>query len=77
MQRVEKYTIHRFADELTVRKYDPNVALSKDYWFSKWASEFAKGDEELEQKLFDENDEMTGLMYELFKKYGFEVYEED
>ena len=76
-QRIERTTIHRLADEITVRKYDPNAVLSKNYWFSKWASEFSKGDEVLEQKLFDENDKMTGLMYELVRKYGFEVYEEE
>ena len=75
-QRIEIDTLHRIADELTVRKYDSTVVLSKSYYFSKWASEFSLGDEFMEQKLFDENDEMTGFLYQVAKKYGIEVFEE-
>ena len=75
-QKIERDTLHRIADELTVRKYDSSVELSKSNYFSKWASEFSQGDEELEQRLFDENDEITGLMYRIAKKYGIEVFEE-
>jgi len=75
-QKIERDTLHRIADELTVRKYDPTVVLSKSNYFSKWAAEFSPGDEELEQKLFDENDEMTRFLYQIAKKHGIEVFEE-
>ncbi|MFA6335972.1 MAG: hypothetical protein WCX48_10580 [Bacteroidales bacterium] len=76
MQKIERDTLHRIADELTVKKYDSSVELSKNYWFSKWAAEFSHGDEDIEQRLFDEDDAMTGLMYDLATKYGIEVYQE-
>jgi hypothetical protein len=75
MQRIERDTIHRIADELVIRQYDETVVLSTSYDFSAWVFEFA-GDEDWEQRLYDEQDEMTGLLYELAKKYGIEVYEE-
>ena len=76
MQKIERDTFHRIADELTIKKYDGTIVLSENYRFSKWAAEFSKGDEDLEQRLFDENDAITGLMYDLANKYGIEVYEE-
>lgn len=76
MQRIERDTLHRLADELTMRNHDRFHILSKSYVFSQWAEDFSKGDEYREQRLFDENDAMTGLMYDLAKKYGIEVYEE-
>ena len=76
MQRIEIDTLHRIADELTVRKYDPTATLSKSHGFSQWAEDFSKGDETLEQKLFDENDESTGLLYDLANKYGIEIVED-
>jgi len=75
MQKIERDTIHRIADELTIRKYDSAVELSKSYYFSKWASEFSQGDEDIEQRLFDENDEITKFVYKLAKKYGIEIEE--
>ena len=70
MQKIERDTLHRLADELTMRNHDRFHILSKSYVFSQWVEDFSKGDEDLEQRLFDENDEMTGVLYALAKKYG-------
>ena len=35
--------------------------------------EYAKGNEELEQRLFDKQDKMAGMVYELMKKYEVEI----
>jgi hypothetical protein len=77
VQKIDRLTIHRMADTITAKKYDKNAEFGiTGEAFSNWAFEYANGNEELERKLFDEQDEMTGLMYDLVRKYGVEVVEE-
>ena len=76
MQTIERDTIHRIADIITVKNYDKNAELSKAYGFSAFVFEFCKGDEELEQKLFDENDEITGIIYGAMKANNVEIFED-
>lgn len=77
MQKIERDTLHRIADEIIARNHDKNATLSKSYGFSAWAAEFSQGDDDLEQRLFDEQDAMTAVMYDQARKYGIEVYEDE
>ncbi len=76
MQKIERDTLHRIADELTIRKYNRYYILSRTDGFTQWAERYSKGDDDLEQRLYDENDEMTRTLYALAKKYSIEVFEE-
>lgn len=74
MQTINKLTIHRLADTIIAKNYDQTAEFGiTGKAFSEWAFEYAEGDEELEQKLFDEQDEMTGILYNLMSKYEVEI----
>jgi len=73
IQQIESDTIHRIADIITVKNYDKNAELSKAYGFSAFVFEFCKGDEEKEQKMFDENDEITKIIYAAMKANNVEI----
>lgn len=77
MQKIERTTVHRIADTIVAKKYESNAEFGiHGKSFSNWAFEYSNGNEELEQKLFDEQDEMTGIIYDCMRKYGVEIYEE-
>ncbi len=77
MQKIDRLTIHRMADTIVAKKYDKEAEFEiTGKSFSDWAFEYANGDEELEQKLFDEQDEMTGIMYACMRKYEVKIIEE-
>lgn len=77
MQKIDRLTIHRIADTIVAKKYDNEVEFGiVGKSFSDWAFEYAKGNEALEENLFDEQDEMTRVVYACMKKYGVEIVDE-
>jgi len=77
MQKIDRLTTHRIADTIVAKKYDQTAEFGiTGRAFSDWAFEYAKGDEELEQRLFDEQDEMINTIMRCMKKYNVEIVDE-